>query len=49
MNLLDELTQHVNEAPHQHDNTLALVTSTGLIGSVSILDLLISDLHCVLV
>lgn len=49
MNLLYELTQHVNEAPHQHDNTLALVTSTGLdVSSVSVLDLLISDHHCVL-
>ena len=49
MNLLDsfELTQHVNEATHQHGNTLDLVITTGLnIDNVSVFELPISD-HCV--
>ena len=49
MNLLDsfELTQHVNDATHQHGNTLDLVITTGLnIDNVSVFELPISD-HCV--
>uniref|UniRef100_A0A667YPA7 Reverse transcriptase domain-containing protein n=1 Tax=Myripristis murdjan TaxID=586833 RepID=A0A667YPA7_9TELE len=51
MNILDSfaLIQHVTEATHRHGNTLDLVITTGLnIGNVSVLELPISDHHCVL-
>ena len=50
MNLLNSfnLIQHVNEATHQHGNTLDLVITTGLdIDNVSVCELPISDHHCV--
>ena len=51
IHLLDsfDLTQHITNPTHRHGNTLDLVITTGLnINNVSIIELPLSDHHCIL-